>query len=223
MFRIGLTGGIGSGKSTVAGLLAAHGAAIIDADALARQLTQAGGQAMPAVAAAFGDQAVQPDGAMDRAYMRQRVFSDPGARRQLERILHPLIGEAMADAERRASGCYLVYDIPLLVESMEKYRGRLDRICVVDCEETEQIARVQARSGLTADAIADIIKAQASRQQRLAVADDVIFNGAGITLDRLKTRVQSVHQGWLAMIAQRQRDTDGNAVAPGDDTPEIPT
>lgn len=203
MFRIGLTGGIGSGKSTVAQLLTARGATVIDADAMSRALTQAGGAAMPAIAAAFGDAAVQPDGAMDRAYMRKRVFEEADVRRQLEQILHPLIGQAMQAAADAASGVYLVYDIPLLVESLDRYRQMMDRICVVDCEETQQIARVQARSGLSVKTVTEIMSAQASRQQRLAAADDVIFNGIGVTLAMLDARVQQVHEGWLQLIAQQ--------------------
>lgn len=204
MFRIGLTGGIGSGKSTVAQLLAARGASVIDADALSRALTQPGGQAMPAIAAEFGQQAVQADGAMDRSYMRQRVFDDVKVRRRLEQILHPLIGAAMQAAAQAATGLYLVYDIPLLVESLARYRPIMDRICVVDCEETEQIARVRARSGLSAQAVTDIMNTQASRSQRLAAADDVIFNGMGISTAMLEERVQQVHDGWLQLMAQRK-------------------
>ena len=204
MFRIGLTGGIGSGKSTVAQLLAARGASVIDADALSRALTQPGGQAMPAIAAEFGQQAVQADGAMDRTYMRQRVFDDVKVRRRLEQILHPLIGAAMQAAAQAATGLYLVYDIPLLVESLARYRPIMDRICVVDCEETEQIARVRARSGLSAQAVTDIMNTQASRSQRLAAADDVIFNGMGISTAMLEERVQQVHDGWLQLMAQRK-------------------
>jgi len=204
LFRIGLTGGIGSGKSTVAQFLAARGASVIDADALSRALTQPGGQAMPAIAAEFGPLAVQADGAMDRSYMRQRVFDDAQTRRRLEQILHPLIGAAMRAAAQAATGLYLVFDIPLLVESLARYRPIMDRICVVDCEETEQIARVQARSGLSVQAVTDIMDTQASRGQRLAAADDVIFNGIGISTAMLEERVQQVHDGWLQLMAQRK-------------------
>lgn len=204
MYRIGLTGGIGSGKSTVSQLLAARGATVIDADALSRSLTQPGGKAMPAIAQTFGSRAVQADGAMDRAYMRQQVFQDAAKRRQLEQILHPLIGQATQAAAAAATGLYLVYDIPLLVESLARYRPIMDRICVVDCEETEQIARVQTRSGLSAQAVTDIMSTQASRQQRLAAADDVIFNGVGITLAMLEERVQRVHEHWLQLSGQQK-------------------
>ncbi len=203
MYKIGLTGGIGSGKSTVAQLLVAWGASVIDADALSRSLTQPGGQAMPAIARTFGSRAVQADGAMDRSYMRQQVFQDVDKRRQLEQILHPLIGQAMQAAAAAATGLYLVYDIPLLVESLARYRPIMDRICVVDCEETEQIARVQARSGLSVQAVTEIMSTQASRQQRLAAADDVIFNGIGITLVMLEERVRQVHESWLQLIGQQ--------------------
>src|SRR5690606_20138378 len=125
-------------------------------------------------------------------------------RRQLEQILHPLIGQAMQAAAEAATGVYLVYDIPLLVESLDRYRQKMDRICVVDCEETQQIARVQARSGLSVKTVTEIMSAQASRQQRLAAADDVIFNGIGISLAMLDARVQQVHEGWLQLIEQQR-------------------
>lgn len=204
MFRIGLTGGIGSGKSTVAQLLIARQATVIDADALSRALTQPGGQAMPAIAAAFGSDAVQSDGAMNRAYMRQRVFEDAQMRHRLEQILHPLIGQAMQSAAQAATGRYLVFDIPLLVESLARYRPIMDRICVVDCEETEQIARVQARSGLSVQTVREIMNTQATRRQRLAAADDVIFNGAGVTPVILEDRVQQMHESWLQLMARQQ-------------------
>ncbi|WP_242444353.1 dephospho-CoA kinase [Advenella sp. S44] len=204
MYKIGLTGGIGSGKSTVARLLSARGASVIDADALSRSLTEPGGLAIPAIADAFGARAIDVDGAMDRSYMREQVFQDAEKRRRLEHILHPLIGQAMQSAAATAKGLYLIYDIPLLVESLARYRPIMDRICVVDCEETEQVARVQARSGLSVQAVTEIMSTQASRQQRLAAADDVIFNGIGISFVMLEDRVQQVHENWLRLIGQQK-------------------
>ena len=195
--RIGLTGGIGSGKSAVADLLAAKGAAIVDADAVAHQLTAYGGRAMPALIEAFGAGICNAQGALDRAAMRERVFHDPQTRTRLESILHPLIGDAMRDAASHAVGDYLVLVVPLLVEHLDRWRPQIDRICVVDCPEAMQIARVAARSGLTPETIAAILAAQATRTQRLAVADDVIDNGG----DRqaLMAQVSALHAKYSAL------------------------
>ena len=184
--RLGLTGGIGSGKSTVALLLAAVGAAHIDADAIARGVTAANGAAIAPIRAAFGDALIGANGAMDRDQMRQLAFSDATAKKRLEAIIHPLVGLETARQAQQAldSGHHvLVFDIPLLVES-GRWRRQLDRILVVDCEPSTQIDRVAARSGLTRGAIEAIIATQAPRAQRLAAADCVIYNDA-ITLDEL--------------------------------------
>lgn len=195
--RIGLTGGIGSGKSAVADLFAAQGAAIVDADVAAHQLTAPGGRAMPSLIEAFGAEVCDAQGALDRAAMRERVFSDSLARARLESILHPLIGEAMRDAASHAVGDYLMFVVPLLVEHLDRWRPQIDRLCVVDCPESVQIARVASRSGLQHDIIAAIIAAQATRAQRLAVADDVIDNSGD--LQALAAQVAVLHANYEAL------------------------
>lgn len=193
MKKLGLTGGIGSGKSTVATMLVAHGASLIDADANARSVTAAGGAAIAAIRAAFGDTMITADGALDRSRMRELAFSDPTARLRLEAIVHPLVGQvgqAQLDAARAAGHRCVVYDIPLLVES-GRWRSQLDAILVVDCLPATQVARVMARSGLQAAAAEAIIAAQATRAQRLAAADAVIYN-EGISLTQLQAEVAAV-------------------------------
>jgi dephospho-CoA kinase len=194
VLRVGLTGGIGSGKSTVAALFEERGAAIADADALAHELTAPGGAAIDAIRAAFGAAAIRADGAMDRTWMRQLAFTEPDARRRLERILHPRI-RALLEARLAAAHARIALAvIPLLVESGD-WRGRFDRILVVDCTEETQIARVMARSGLARDQIVAIMRGQASRQQRLAAADDVIFNdGAPDELDAHVARLDAAYR-----------------------------
>lgn len=186
--RLGLTGGIGSGKSTVASLLAQAGAAIMDADAISRSLTQAGGMAIPAILAEFGEKLITPEGAMDRDAMRALVFSNPETKRQLEAIVHPLVAQGlqMQTQAALAAGKYcLVFDVPLLVESGERWRRQVDWVCVVDCQTETQIQRVMARSALTRPEIEGIMAQQATRAQRLASADAVIYND-GIDLVQLK-------------------------------------
>ncbi len=172
---IGLTGGIGSGKSFVADLFAAHGASIIDTDVIAHQLTAPGGRAMPAIHEAFGAEYLHADGSLNRAAMRARVFSDADAKRRLEGILHPLIGAETSAAAQRVDGDYVIFVVPLLVES-GRWVERVDRVLVVDCPEALQVERVMQRSQLPAAQVEAIMASQASRQQRLAVADDVIVN-----------------------------------------------
>ena len=195
MWRLGLTGGIGSGKSTVASMLRAFGAAVVDADAISRAVTQVGGAAIPAIRAQFGDAFVTADGALDRDRMRAASFSDPAARRRLESIVHPLVGEETARQEAVAVhagvGC-VVFDIPLLVES-RRWRQRVDHVVVVDCPPEVQIRRVVARNGLEPLAVQRIIDAQAPRTLRLAAADTVLFNG-GDTLEALERHVGRVAQ-----------------------------
>lgn len=193
-YRLGLTGGIGSGKSTVARMLAACGAAVVDADAIARSLTAPGGPAIAAIAAEFGPHVIGSDGAMDRDAMRALVFQDPQARQRLEAIIHPLVGQFTAQQAEQAEAAgarLVVFDIPLLVESGH-WRERVDGVLVVDCEETTQIARVMARSGLTRDAVQRIIAAQATRAQRRAAADWVIYND-GLHLQALQQEVLSIY------------------------------
>ena len=192
--RLGLTGGIGSGKSTVASILARAGAAVMDADAISRSLTQAGGRAIPAILAEFGETLIGPDGAMDREAMRALVFSNPSSKRQLEAIVHPLVGQVLQEqshAAVAAGHACLVYDVPLLVESGDRWRRQVDWVCVVDCEVETQIQRVMARNQLGRADIERIISQQASRQQRLTCADAVIFN-EGIDLAHLEHLVHEM-------------------------------
>lgn len=187
---LGLTGGIGSGKSTVAALLASHGATVIDADAISRQTTASGGGAIHAIREAFGPEFINPDGALDRDRMRGHVFLDPSARQRLEHIIHPLVGaETTRQAQAAmAAGCRcIVFDIPLLVESGH-WRPRLDQVLVIDCRPETQIERTMQRSGLTREAVAAIIASQARRAQRLRAADIVLCND-GLSLAQLGQEV----------------------------------
>ena len=194
---LGLTGGIGSGKSTVAQMLAVQGAAIIDADAISRATTAAGGAALPAIAQQFGAHLIAPDGALDRAAMRALVFDDADARQRLEAIIHPLVAQE-TDRQARlaldAGGRLLVFDVPLLAESGARWRAKVDRVLVIDCDSATQIDRVMARNALPRDQVEQIVAAQASRAQRLAAADLVIFNGAGVTQDALRAQAARLAQ-----------------------------
>ena len=193
MKRIGLTGGIGSGKSTVLQMLQQLGAATIDADAISRATTAPGGGAIDPIRRTFGDDFVGPDGALDRERMRAHVYADQGARRDLEAIIHPLVAqesERQVQAAVAAGARCIVFDIPLLVES-GRWRRQVDRVLVVDCEPATQVARVQSRSGLAAAQVEAIIAAQAPRALRLAAADAVIFND-GLPLEHLRVQVGQV-------------------------------
>jgi dephospho-CoA kinase len=193
--KIGLTGGIGSGKSTVAGLLRELGAHLVDTDALAHRLTAPGGAAIPLITERFGTEVIDASGALDRAHMRALVFADPQAKRALEAILHPMIGAlTQAEAALASPGAAVLFDVPLLVES-GRWRDRVDRILVVDCSVATQIERVMRRNGWSADQVQRIIDQQASREQRRAVADAVILND-GVTLAELAAQVHTVWQRW---------------------------
>ena len=194
--RVGLTGGIGSGKSTVAGILADCGAAVVDADAISRQTTAAGGAAIAPIAAQFGADMVTAAGALDRDRMRQRVFSDPDAKRRLEAIIHPLVGSETARQARQAEASgkrCIVFDVPLLVES-GRWRQQVDRVLVVDCSEETQISRVIARNGWTREMVGQVLAGQARRSQRLAVADACINNDGEISLAVLNAVVRQLAQ-----------------------------
>jgi len=198
-FAIGLTGGIGSGKTTVANLFAARGASVIDTDQVAHALTAPHGAAMPALLDAFGPEYATLDGALDRARMRALVFADPNARACLEAILHPRIREATAAAALLATGPYLIFAVPLLIES-GTWRERVDRVLAIDCPEDLQVARVMARNGLDESQVRAIMAAQVTRAQRLAAADDVIVNDAG--LDELLPQVERLHREYLDEAAR---------------------
>jgi dephospho-CoA kinase len=193
-FSVGLTGGIGSGKSTVAHMFALLGASVIDTDEIAHSLTAPHGAAMPALLAEFGAEYATADGALDRARMRNLVFADAGARARLEAILHPKIRDATAAAAAMATGPYVIFAVPLLVES-GTWRERVTRILVVDCPEQVQVARVMARNGLREAQVRAIMAAQATREQRLATADDVILNDDGI--EALAPQIERLHAFYM--------------------------
>ena len=197
-FIVGLTGGIGSGKSAAAKLFEELGAAVVDTDAIAHELTAPGGVAVAPIRAAFGDEVVAPNGAIERPAMRRKVFADAQAKGRLEAILHPMI---RAEADRRSAAVrapYVVLVVPLLVES-GGYRSRVQRVTVVDCPEEVQVARVMSRSGLSAEEARAIMAAQVSREARLAVADDVIDNGG--ELAELRPQIEALHRRYLEMAA----------------------
>jgi len=193
MFVVGLTGGIGSGKSAAADEFARLGASVVDTDAIAHELTQAGGAALPQIERLFGGEFIR-EGRMDRQRMRQRVFSDPAAKQALEGLLHPLIREESRRRIAAAPGPYVIHVVPLLIESPD-YRQRVDRVLVVDAPEDVQVARVRARSHLPEDEVRAIIRTQAAREARLASADDVIDNAG--SLDALRNQVAALHQKYL--------------------------
>ena len=193
--RIGLTGGIGSGKSTVARLLAGHGAAVIDTDAIARELSLPGGAAIEPIRQAFGAGFIDAAGALDRARMRALAFSEPAAKRRLEAILHPLIGIETANRATAATERVLVFDVPLLAES-PRWRTQVHKVLVIDCREATQIDRVVARSGWTPQAVQAVITQQAARPVRRACADAVIFND-GLLLAALAQHVQALAAHWF--------------------------
>lgn len=200
VFRLGLTGGIGSGKSTVAQRLQERGATLIDADHISRSLTAVGGAALSRIAQTFGADLIDGQGALNRARMRELVFADRRARQQLEGILHPLIAEQtnqLHQAAIAADSKLIVHDIPLLVESGH-WRGKLDGVLVVDCRESTQIERVMARSGLSLEAVQNIIAAQATRAQRLAAADWVLYNDEGITINSLNAYTDQI-AAWFGL------------------------
>lgn len=204
-FAIGLTGGIGSGKTTVASLFAELGAAVVDTDVIAHELTSAQGAAMPEIARAFGSAVLQPDGSLDRAAMRRLCFSDPSARKRLEAILHPMIrSESVARCQRADYAPYVLLVVPLLIES-GAYRERINRVLLVDCDEAQQVSRVMERSGLNEEEVRGIMATQASRAERLAAADDVVANTG--SRDELQAQVLALHGRYVELA--RNADIPG--------------
>ncbi len=192
--RIGLTGGIGSGKSTVAQMLAQRGATVIDADAIARSLTAPNGLAMFAIAREFGPEFINVDGSLNRERMRLHVFNQPDAKNQLEAIIHPLVSQQTQQQSQLATSQgfkTLVFDVPLLVESGARWRSQVDRVLVIDCAEETQIQRVMSRNGFKRKVIEKIIQAQASRSLKLAAADWVIHNDS-LSLEALRSHVDTL-------------------------------
>ncbi len=201
-FVVGLTGGIGSGKSAAADCFAAHGISVVDTDAIAHELTAAAGAAMPALRAEFGREVAAADGALDRSRMRRLAFADPAVRWRLEGILHPMIRELAGERCRQAVSSYVILAVPLLVES-GTYRQRCDRVVVVDCPESLQISRVMARNGLGETEVRAILATQASRDHRLAAADDVLANDRDLA--SLKAQIADLHQRYLRLAAQKAK------------------
>lgn len=195
-FIVGVTGGIGSGKSTVAALFAALGAGVVDTDAISRQLTAPGGAAIPAIREKFGDDFINEDGSLSRTVMRERVFNHPPARKQLEAIMHGRIRDAVMAALEAASEPYVLLVVPLLIE-VGSYRPILSRVLVVDCEEENQINRASIRAGMTPTAVRAIMAAQTDRKTRLRVADDVIENNADLA--SLETVVRQLDRQYRTM------------------------
>lgn len=194
---IALTGGIGSGKSSVASILQELGAAIVDTDEIAHRLTASGQPGALAIREQFGAEYLRPDGALDRDRMRELVFGDPAAKRKLEAILHPMIRAEVNTSVKAAQAPYVVVVVPLLIESGGAYRGFARRILVVDCSEEQQIARVMRRSRLGIEAVQAIMASQASRDERLRHADDVVRNDAGLA--HLRADVVALHDKYLKL------------------------
>lgn len=199
-YIVGLTGGIGSGKSTVADAFSALGATLVDTDQIAHELTAPHGAAMPALQAAFGSEIVDSNGALNRAAMRQRVFSDSEAKTRLENILHPMIRQISSERCQAAQSPYVILAVPLLLES-GTYRERCDRIAVVDCPERLQIERVMKRNSLSEEEVRRIMQTQASRAARLSIADDVIENSGD--LQSLIRQVEKLHHLYLQRATEK--------------------
>ncbi len=196
-YVIGLTGGIGSGKSAAADRFAALGAHLVDTDVIAHGLTRPGGAAIDAIRALFGAESIAADGSMERAKVRAIVFADPAARKDLEGVLHPMIrAESARQIAAAGAAPYVVHVVPLLVESAG-HRNRVNRVLVVDCTEEVQVARVKQRSGLAEDEVRRIIAAQAPRAERLAAADDVIDNSG--PLAALAPQVEALHERYCTL------------------------
>jgi dephospho-CoA kinase len=201
MFVVGLTGGIGSGKTFVADLFGQHGATLVDTDVIAHRMTAKNGAAMPAIVREFGEAFVAPDGSLDRAKMRALVFADDRAKARLEGITHPLIRAETAREIAGASGPYVITVVPLLVES-GNWKSRVNRVLVVDCSVETQIARVMRRNGFTREQVLAIIARQATREARLAAADDVLVND-GSPPEQLAVEIRRLHEAYLSLAHPR--------------------
>jgi len=199
MLRVGLTGGIGSGKSTVAALFAAKGVPVIDTDEIARDVVRVGTPAYAAIVDAFGNTALDASGAIDRARLRERVFGDARARRRLEAILHPRIRAEAQARVAHVSAPYCILVVPLLIET--DFRELVDRILVVDADEATQVTRTMARSGLSRAAVEAILAAQTDRATRRERADDVIANSG--ELSALAPQIDALHERYLALSLSR--------------------
>lgn len=201
-YTVGLTGGIGSGKSAAAALFARRGIAVIDSDEIAHELTRPGGAAIEPIRKAFGAGVIAADGALDRARMRRLVFGDLGAKKKLEAILHPLIREESLRRGERADSAYAILVVPLLVEGGID-RSRYERVLVVDCTEAQQIDRAMRRSGLSEKEVRDILASQATREQRLALADDVIDNRG--PPEGLEPQVSQLNEKYLTLAGYSKK------------------
>lgn len=201
MYSIALTGGVASGKSEATRRFEALGIVVVDADVAAREVVEPGSAALAEITAHFGDSALLADGSLDRRAMRERIFADPQARQRLESIVHPRIRDRLQEQAQAATGPYVIVAVPLLVESFEHYRWA-DRVLVVDVAREVQIARLTARDGITLELAREMLAAQASREQRLAIADDVIDNSS--TLEHLDSAVQALHQDYLRLAANKR-------------------
>jgi dephospho-CoA kinase len=199
VLRIGLTGGIGSGKSTASSLFEQLGVPVIDADAIAREMVAPGQPGLDAVRQAFGPDAIGADGTLDRAWLRARVFAEPDERQRLEELLHPLIREAIRARVQQLAAPYCILAIPLLVE--KGWRSEVDRVLVIDAPVEQQIARTASRDRMRTEDVERILAAQASREERLAAADDVLCNEGD--LNALRERVTLLHQRYLRLAGQR--------------------
>ncbi len=195
MFRVALTGGIASGKSAVAALFTAHGVPVVDSDVIAREVVAPGSPALEAIRRRFGDGVLQADGSLDRRALREQVFANPAARRDLEAITHPAIRARMQAWSQTAVGPYQIHMIPLLIEGGG--RRDFDRVLVVDCPEQLQVQRVMQRDGVDEISARNVLAAQASRAERLAIADDVIVNDGD--RDKLSIEVDALHRRYLQL------------------------
>ncbi|CAB0151004.1 Dephospho-CoA kinase [Pseudidiomarina piscicola] len=197
MWVLGLTGGIGSGKTTVSDLFAAHGIQVVDADVVARQSLDKGSPALEAVEARYGSQALQQDGSLNRAWLREKIFAEPEEKQWLNALTHPLIRKEMLKQLHAATSAYVILSAPLLLEN--KLTQFCDRVLVVDVTEATQRQRTQARDQVSAAQVEQIIAAQASRAERLAAADDVIDNNGAVS--QLPAQVEKLHQQYLQRVA----------------------